>query len=90
MKTKQKCKNDERAQVRIYQIKPIQARSDTFGKISYLGNYQILEIKTFSLGSRIRDEEVGGLENHISLSWSCSSNLIGPVKAFLRLLRNFY
>ena len=36
LKTKQKCKNDERAQVRIYQIKPIQARSDKFGKISYL------------------------------------------------------
>ena len=41
------------------------------------------------LGSRIRDVEVGGLKNHNFLPWGCSSYLIGSVKGFMRLLRNF-
>ena len=30
----------------------------------FFSKYEALEIKTFGLGSRIRDVEVGGLKNH--------------------------
>ena len=53
-------------------------------------NIETLEIKTFGLGSRIRDVEVSGLKIHNFLPWGHSSNLIGSAKVFLRLLRNFY
>ena len=69
-------------------------------KIEILGGHKVLEmglknmialeIKTFGLVSRILDVEVAGLKNHNFLPWGCSSNLIGPAKGFLRLLRNFY
>ena len=52
--------------------------------------YDILEIKTFGLVSRIRDMEVGGLKNHDFLPWGCSSNLIWSTEGFLRVLRNFH
>ena len=47
-------------------------------------------VKTFGLGSKIRDVEVSGLKNHNFLPLGCSSNLIGSAKGFLRLLSNFY
>ena len=53
-------------------------------------NYIRLKIKTFSLGSRIQDVEVGGLKNHNFLPWGCSLNMIESVKGFMRLLSNFY
>ena len=47
-----------------------------------------LEIKTFGLGSRIGDVEVGGLKNDNFLLWGCSSNLSGTARGFFEGLLN--
>ena len=50
-----------------------------------ISNYKLYSFARFACCC-----DLGGLKNHNVLAWCRSSNLIGPAKRFLRLLKNFY